>query len=623
MNVELRTAKVIAAEAVPKSKKLIKLQVDLGTEQRTILAGIAEAYQPESLVGTHDRHRRQFEAGQADGHRVERHGARGQSRRREAGARDGRRRTWLARAIIPERPRLTSPGVRLSDQSAWRCRSIYVILLRMRLVWSVVSSPASPGVYRGLKAKGVVIVPLLPSDCRRASSPSCRRRARTFGIARSSRDPVLEASAARCDRQAERVDSEGRHSTRIRRAAARLPRVGAESTRHSSLVADAGLLREQPAASHISQRTPRAIYFNDTVAVAWAKGAETIEATALDPTQGVHFYSIPQTRQPKPQFVRRNADCLQCHLLPQTHGVPGVLTMSVLPLSDNKNDYAQGWEADHRTPIEDRWGGWYVTGAQVPAKHLGNVPVLHVPKSYVRADVAPKLTAASDAFDASAYLTPHSDVVALMVLNHQTRMTNLLTRLGWQSRIAAHDGAKAGGAAAAGTRHGARARRLHALRGRSAAAVAGARRVGFYQGFPAKGPRDSKGRSLRDLDLTRRLLRYPCSYMIYTEAFDALPAAAKAVVYERMWAILSGTVKGSPNTRNSRPPIAARSSRFCARRNELPAYLSARPAEAGLACANPSYRICRHRDRLPLSSGRRRVRQGSARGHRARPGWRA
>ena len=177
----------------------------------------------------------------------------------------------------------------------------------------------------------------------------------------------------------------------------------------------------------------------------WAKGAETIEATALDSTQGVHFYSIPQARQPKPQFVRRNADCLQCHLLPQTHGVPGVLTMSVLPLSDNKNDYAQGWEADHRTPIEDRWGGWYVTGAQVPAKHLGNVPVLHVPKSYVRADVAPKLTAGSDAFDASAYLTPHSDIVALMVLNHQTRMTNLLTRLGWQSRIAAHDGAKAGG----------------------------------------------------------------------------------------------------------------------------------------------------------------------------------
>ena len=294
--------------------------------------------------------------------------------------------------------------------------------------------------------------------------------------------------------------------------------------------------------AHISQATPRAIYFNETVAVAWAKGAETIEATAFDATQGVHFYSIPQTRRPKPQFVRRNADCLQCHLLPQTHGVPGVLTMSVLPLSDNKNDYAQGWEVDHRTPIEDRWGGWFVTGAQVPAKHLGNVPVLHVPRSYVRADVAPKLTAASEAFDTSAHLTPHSDVVALMVLNHQTRMVNLLTRLGWQSRIAAHDGAKAV-VLPPHVRDTARelvdymlfvdeAPLPSPVRGGSA----------FAKEFPSKGPRDSKGRSLRDLDLTRRLLRYPCSYMIYTEAFDALPAGTKGIVYERMWAILSGKV---------------------------------------------------------------------------------
>ena len=301
--------------------------------------------------------------------------------------------------------------------------------------------------------------------------------------------------------------------------------------------------------AHISKAAPRAIYFNDTVAVAWAKGAETIEATALDATQGVHFYSIPQTRSPKPQFVRRNADCLQCHLLPQTHGVPGVLTMSVLPLSDNKNDYAQGWEVDHRTPIEDRWGGWYVTGVQVPAKHLGNVPVLHVPRSYVRADVAPKLTVVSEAFDAAAHLTPHSDVVALLVLNHQTRLINLLTRLGWQSRIAAQGGAK-GGVRPTDVRDTAyeladymlfvdEAPFPSPIRGASA----------FTKEFPSRGPRDGKGRSLRDLDLTRRLLRYPCSYMIYTEAFDALPSDAKAMVYERLWAILSGSATGSDYSR--------------------------------------------------------------------------
>ncbi len=291
---------------------------------------------------------------------------------------------------------------------------------------------------------------------------------------------------------------------------------------------------------HISKATPRAIYFNDAVAIGWAKGADTMEATVLDPGQGVHFYSLTQKPQQKPQFVRRDADCLQCHLLPQTHGVPGVLTMSVLPLSDNQNEYAQGWAMDHRTPIEDRWGGWYVTGTQVPVKHLGNVPVLHVPRSYVRAEFAPKLKTGSEVFDAGAYLSPHSDVAALMVLNHQTHMANLLIRLGWQARIAAHDGGKPG-ALPPYVRETLRELVDYMLFVDEAplpSPFEGS--SGFAKDFPAKGPRDNKGRSLRDLDLTRRLLRYPCSYMIYSEAFDALPADARALVYERLWEILSG-----------------------------------------------------------------------------------
>ncbi len=281
---------------------------------------------------------------------------------------------------------------------------------------------------------------------------------------------------------------------------------------------------------HISKATPRAIYFNDTVAVGWAKGSDSFEAAALDASQGVIFYSIAQKPQQRPQFVR-GTQCLECHLTAETSGVPGLFAMSVLPLSDDKNDYAQGWATDHRTPIKDRWGGWYVTGARVPAKHLGNVPVAHVPRSYVRADVAPKLATGADAFDTSAYLTPHSDVVSLLVLNHQVHMTNLLTRLGWEARIAAHDAPASSLPPAV--------RDL-------------ARDVVDYLLFVDEAPlpsavrgsstfaQDLSGRSLRDLDLTRRLLRYPCSYMIYTDAFDGLPAAAKTAVYERMWEILSG-----------------------------------------------------------------------------------
>jgi hypothetical protein len=231
--------------------------------------------------------------------------------------------------------------------------------------------------------------------------------------------------------------------------------------------------------------------------------------------------------------------------------VPGLLVMSMLPLSDNQNEYAQGWTVDHRTPVEDRWGGWYVTGAQVPSLHLGNVPVNHVPRSYVRAKLAPMLTTVSSKIDAGVYPTPYSDVAALLILNHQTQMTNLLTRLGWEARVAASSPTAS---RVARPRFAEVADELvdymlfvdeadlpSAVKGSS----------GFAEAFSGQGPRDSKGRSLRDLGLNRHLLRYPCSYMIYTTAFDALPTAAKDGVYARMWDILSGREKDQKYARLS------------------------------------------------------------------------
>ena len=317
------------------------------------------------------------------------------------------------------------------------------------------------------------------------------------------------------------------------------------STSSQLLVFSANSLQRE----HISQAQPRAIYFNDAVAIGWAKGAASFEAAAEDPEQGVIFYSLPQTPSAQPQFVR-GTECLECHQTPDTGGVPGLFMTSMLPLSDDKNEYAQGWPMDHRTPYEDRFGGWYVTGTAVPTVHSGNVPVQHVPRSYVRAPVAPKLTTLAGTIDISSYLTPYSDIVAHLVLNHQVRMTNLLTRLGWEARIAAFE-SRSGGA---GSTQVARGRpstsSLHELveevvdyllfvdEAPLPAPIRGS--SSFPQDFSAKGPRDSKGRSLRDLDLTKRLTRYPCSYMVYAEAFDALPAAVKGEVWERMWEILSG-----------------------------------------------------------------------------------
>ena len=292
---------------------------------------------------------------------------------------------------------------------------------------------------------------------------------------------------------------------------------------------------------HINKARPRAIYFNDSVAVAWANGADSVEAAAQDPNQGVMFYSMPQKGPEPPRFVRR-AECLQCHLVAETSGVPGLFMMSVLPLSDNKNEYARGWAMDHRTPIDDRWGGWYVTGAQVPARHLGNVPVYHVTRSYVRAEIVPKLTTGTGTFDTSPYLTPYSDVVALMVLNHQLHAVNLLTRLGWESRIASHDSAKAEQPRPVfrRPRHGARTGRLSALRGRSAAGIPG-------QGLVALRPGVRQARPPRQQGAVAPRLRShspaaPLSVQLHDLFRGVRRAAARArsMVYERMWEILSG-----------------------------------------------------------------------------------
>jgi hypothetical protein len=325
--------------------------------------------------------------------------------------------------------------------------------------------------------------------------------------------------------------------------------------------------------SLISPAAPRAVYFNDTTAVGFVSGADTLEVAAHDPTQGTVFYQLTQKPQPTPELVR-SGECLQCHLTAETRGVPGFVTMSVLPLSDNKHEYAQGWVTDHRTPIEDRWGGWYVTGAQVPSRHLGNVPVNHVPKSYVRAAVAPKLATGAGAFDTRGYLSPHSDVVALLVLNHQVHMANLLTRLGWTARIAEHDGrTKKGAASSTGIKDLAGEIVDYMLFVDEAplpSAVQGS--SSFGKEFASKGPRDGQGRSLRDFHLTNRLFRYPCSYMIYSEAFDALSAPAKRMVYERLWEVLSGKEQGPPYTRLSLTDRRAIVEILRATKKDLPPY---------------------------------------------------
>jgi hypothetical protein len=294
-------------------------------------------------------------------------------------------------------------------------------------------------------------------------------------------------------------------------------------------------------AAHISLKNPRALFFDDDLAIGWVRGADVIEIAAVDPHLGVVFYTLEQKAAPVPRFTREKS-CLLCHQSWETFAVPGLQTLSTFPMADEKA-YATGLVSDHRTPFVQRWGGWFVTGRAVPLHHLGNLPVVR-PSTMLTAPTPPALRTAEAMFDPGGYPATTSDVVALMVLEHQTRMTNLITWLGWEARVAAPAPLAPGD------------------RGQSAAAVVDhvahelvdymlfvdeaplSRPVeggsGFAEQFAAQGPRDRKGRSLRELDLHARLFRYPCSYMVNSDAFNALPDRAKRAVYARLWEILGG-----------------------------------------------------------------------------------
>src|SRR4029079_7460473 len=290
-------------------------------------------------------------------------------------------------------------------------------------------------------------------------------------------------------------------------------------------------------APHINYRNPRAVYFTHTVAVGWVRGGEILEIAAQDPSQGVLFYELDQkeTRAPEP---KRDNDCLACHLSWDTLGVPGLMVESVHPLPGDIS-YVNGYNTVHASPLAERWGGWWVTGNHGGARHMGNIPVMPADKGQLKLSNPTQVLASVEGqFDLSGYPTPYSDVVAQMVLAHQVRMTNMITRTGWEARRAA---------AAPSADANARVREAASDLVDYLLFVDEAPLVGPIQGssgyaewFAKQGPRDSQGRSLRDFDLRRRLFKYPCSYMIYTPAFDALPPAATNAVYSRLWEVLSG-----------------------------------------------------------------------------------
>lgn len=297
--------------------------------------------------------------------------------------------------------------------------------------------------------------------------------------------------------------------------------------------------------SRINPDNPRALYFNDNVAVGYIRGAPFLEIAALDPRRGMIFYTVNQVPEKHRKPVREPF-CLGCHVSLDAMDVAGMLLRSIP--TDRKgitHPVLGNYVVDHRTPFDDRWGGWYVTGALSGARDMGNAFVPDTGEAGPLIDSRTlSMASLSHEFDTQGYLTPYSDIAAQLVFDHQVHMTNLLIRVGWDARSAL-----ASAAEHPETRNLVRqllrndARELvDYLLFVDEAKLPGPVKTSttFASDFARLGPVDPQGRSLRQLDLRTRLMRYPCSYMIYSKAFDDLPSEAKQAIYARMWEVLSG-----------------------------------------------------------------------------------
>ena len=317
----------------------------------------------------------------------------------------------------------------------------------------------------------------------------------------------------------------------------------------------------------ISPATPRALYFNDDVYVGQVHDGKVLEFISFDPTQGAIFYILVDQRADQraeqradqrgdqrsehPVFQRAELDCTQCHVAAGTRNVPGVLLRSIYATpAGTQAPLTQSFITGHESPLSERWGGWYVTGRHGSQTHMGNVVSADKdhPEQINRADGA-NLTDLSKKFDTSLVLTPQSDIVAHLVLAHQTQMHNLITLTNYQTRIALY---KAGLPADAKPETIPEAVRqqyekpaeqlvrylLFADEAPLDGPITGS--SDYAANFTARGPADREGRSLRDFDLRTRIFKYPCSYLIYSGAFDSLPSQSKAYVYRRLLEILTG-----------------------------------------------------------------------------------
>ncbi len=327
----------------------------------------------------------------------------------------------------------------------------------------------------------------------------------------------------------------------------------------------------------ISPTNPRALYFNDNVYVGYVPGSRLLELAANDKNLGAVFYTLDcgeddsepridktvdsknqstipnKPTLPPHRIARDKGQCLACHATSRTNNVPGYVVRSIY--SDTSGRARTGtatYVTDYRSPFEQRWGGWYVTGSHGTMRHMGNVFAIdrEDPEEINRENGANRLELPK-VVSASNYLGPHSDIVALMVLEHQARVHNLITRASFETRTAIFQDQAISKALARSPdyRSESTLRRITKASQELLEALLFVDELpieseidgpsAFSEKFSQRAPKTKSGKSLFQIDLKKRLFRYPLSYMVYTPEFSGLPQPVLEVIRKELHNILN------------------------------------------------------------------------------------
>ncbi|MEM7146589.1 MAG: hypothetical protein AAF591_15750 [Verrucomicrobiota bacterium] len=282
----------------------------------------------------------------------------------------------------------------------------------------------------------------------------------------------------------------------------------------------------------ISPRNPRAIYFNEDVYVGFIPGGR-IEVVSIDPEAGGIFYIFDIPRDRSPPVVERSNRCMNCHADSDTGDVPGIVLKSVVPgRTGGSLDAFRRNETGHAIPLEQRFGGWHLTGNHNIPKHWGNLIGRFSDGELLTQTLEP-----GSQFNWSNYPVATSDILPHLLLEHQTGFVNRAIEAHYRARTYLHEGN-----GRLSPEHAKEMDRQARLLTRyllfadetrlPKAGIEGD--PAYIEQFLASRRPDSEDQSLKDLDLNDRLFKYRCSYMIYSAAFQGLPDGFRHQVYRRL-----------------------------------------------------------------------------------------